>query len=158
MLKHENLVKFVTVVHILTFQDEMGQYSDNDPAAFEEMSWNTYTFYWSFNHRICSITPNSLRIGFNCLMHLKFYECWSFDITLAEKAIEVAHAAANRWTGFSFTRLFSWVQEVANSYGMLYILFLLCANTPQTTFLHCGSGVQTIFLRPRSSLNTCTRR
>lgn len=45
MLKHENLVKFVTVVHIPIFQDEMGQYSDNDPAAFEEMSWNTYTFY-----------------------------------------------------------------------------------------------------------------
>ncbi|KAJ9688248.1 hypothetical protein PVL29_014121 [Vitis rotundifolia] len=26
-------------------KDEMGQYADNDPAAFEEMSWNTYTFY-----------------------------------------------------------------------------------------------------------------
>lgn len=27
------------MIHILIFQDEMGQYADNDPAAFEEMSW-----------------------------------------------------------------------------------------------------------------------
>ncbi|XP_021990520.1 meiotic nuclear division protein 1 homolog isoform X3 [Helianthus annuus] len=28
----------------------------------------------------------------------------------------------------------------------------------QTIFSHCGSGAQTIFLRPKNSLNTCTMR
>jgi hypothetical protein len=35
---------------------------------------------------------------------------------------------------------------------------LLWAKTPQITSSHCGSGVQTTFLRPKSSLKTCTRR
>lgn len=63
-------------------KDEMGQYADNDPAAFEAM----------------------------------------------KNAIEVAHAAANRWTG-----------------------------NLQTTSSHCNSGVQTISLRLKRSLNKCTR-
>lgn len=32
------------VVHIPIFQDEMGQYADNDPTAFEEMSQKRYAF------------------------------------------------------------------------------------------------------------------
>ncbi|KAF8388905.1 hypothetical protein HHK36_025586 [Tetracentron sinense] len=31
-------------------------------------------------------------------------------------------------------------------------------TTPQTTSSHCGSGVQTVFLRPKCSLSICTRR
>ncbi|KAH9762748.1 Meiotic nuclear division protein 1-like [Citrus sinensis] len=74
-------LKAVELKHI-ELKDEMGQYADNDPAAFEAM----------------------------------------------KNAIEVAHAAANRWTG-----------------------------NLQTTSSHCNSGVQTISLRLKRSLNKCTR-
>ncbi|CAK7324892.1 unnamed protein product [Dovyalis caffra] len=54
-------------------KEEMGKYADNDPAAFEAMISSSFRHIDSFNSKI------------------------------AEKAIEVAHVAANRWTDNIFT-------------------------------------------------------
>lgn len=101
-----------------------------------------------------------------------FFECWDTDgviLILAEDAIEVSHAAANRWTG---STLYAFFQQIlftrGEGEGMVFtnchyvvlrrIPNFLAKKYEQTTFSPCGNGVQTTSLRPRSSLKTCIRR
>lgn len=52
---------------------------------------------------------------------------------------------------------FLWV-EMNNSLIEILLPSLLLYAKTQTTYSHCDNGVETISLRPKNSLNTCTMR
>lgn len=76
----------------------MGQYADNDPATFEEMSKEEgFKFF---------LLEVQLYLSFMyCTLFLTVTLSCSdvYVLLMAEKVIEVAHAAANRWTDNIFT-------------------------------------------------------
>lgn len=91
-------------------QEELMQYADNDPATIEAMSKELWAYFLGSNSIYQTI---SFIIQLSICMHqyASLFQnvgvSWLGKFFFAEKAIEVAHSAANRWTGLTVPALSS---------------------------------------------------